>query len=504
MKTPFFTTALAAGLGLLLALLATGCDNPAGENDNNTAVTTREAVEEFYAAHSGILEKPAGMLVLDDEEAINAARQAYGSLSAETRALLSAEKACLDILKAKMEDLKSAAETGAFYTLHDLEIYLAAQSANDAETPYSIVYMGNETTKAIYRVLATAERYVDLNLGGSGVPGFIGGAEEGRAFIVSLILPDSLVEIQDGINGGEIFVGFDNLKSVYAAGVQKLGAFAFAGCPALAQVSLPAALSIGDSAFRGCLSLASVNLPAAITIGSNSFYGCTGLTRVNMPAAISIGDFVFRNCGSLTTINLPAAVSIGIGAFRDCGLTSISLPTAASLGNTAFQGCAGLTGITLPSVISIGMNTFYNCIGLVTINLSAVVSIGQSAFNGCASLTTVSVPKAVSLDMGAFRLCSSLETVSLPSATSIGQNTFYGCASLTTVTLGAVPPTIGNSIFSGTATAAKTITIKTPYPDLYANAGTPWSDKLGNNGVWVNFWDSSNTAANLTVALAPL
>jgi hypothetical protein len=505
MKKPFFTTALTGGLILLLALLAAGCDNLTDGNDNETVITAREAADEFYATHSVVLEKSAGMLVLDDEEPVNAARKAYGSLNAETRALLPAEKAHLDGLKEKLEDLKSAEERGVYYTLHDLESYLTEQPENDADTPYTVVYVGNETAKAIYRILAAAERYVDLNLGGSGVPGITGGTEEGRAFIVSLILPDSLEEIPDGIGGGEIFANFANLKSVYGAGVQKIGAYAFAACPVLASVSLPSAVSVGDSAFYGCVGLTAVNLPMVTTIGSTAFRACTGLTTISLPSVVSISaDYAFRGCVNLATVNLPSAVHIGTGAFRECGLTSLSLPVATTIGISSFLDCGSLATVSIPAAVSIGNFAFQNCSRLPAISMPEAVSIGQSTFSGCANLTTINVPKVVSISLGAFAGCSSLETISLPSAGSIVSGAFANCSGLTTVTLGAVPPTIGNNIFGGAATAAKTITIKTPYPALYTAAGTPWSDKLGNDTVWINFWDSSNTKGNLTVALEAL
>jgi hypothetical protein len=532
MNKPFVKAALAAGLGLLLALLAAGCDNPAGGNDDETTISAREAAQkaanEFYDAYSVILEKPAGMLVLDDEELINAAWKAYGSLNAEAKALLPAEKAHLDNLKAKLEALKSAADSSAYYTLHDLAAYLAKQPVNGADTPYTIVYMGNETAKALYNILAAAGRYVDLNLGGSSVQGFVSGTEEGRAFIVSLTLPDSLTEIRDGTSGNETFANFSNLKSVYAAGVQKLGAYAFAGgCPALAGVSLPAATTIGNNSFYGCTMLTAVNLPAATTLGSSSFYNCASLATLSLPSVVTInGTYAFRGCTNLAAISLPAAVFIGYGSFRESGITSLSLPAATTIDGYVFYDCDSLATVSFPVAVSIGNSAFRMCDSLIRADLPAAVSVGQYAFQGCTSLVTVNLVKASSIDMGVFQFCNSLATVSLPSVVSIGYGVFQSCTSLVTVSLpsvasldqyafqscinltevilGSVPPTIKTTIFYGAATTAKTITIKAPYPDLYTAAGTPWSDKMGDSSVWGTFWDTGATSLNLTVALGSL
>jgi hypothetical protein len=98
--------------------------------------------------------------------------------------------------------------------------------------------------------------------------------------------------------------------------------------------------------------------------------------------------------------------------------------------------------------------------------------------------------------------------ITLPKAEAIGNNTFTGCTGLVVVTLGTIPPTtMGTTIFSGTATSAKTITIKVPQLTLYREI-SPWKDKLGannNTGGANYFWDNNPaTRDNLTVALEVL
>jgi hypothetical protein len=152
---------------------------------------------------------------------------------------------------------------------------------------------------------------------------------------------------------------------------------------------------------------------------------------------------------------------------------------------------------------------FQNCVSLTTVSMPVATTIGEpaggSTFIGCTSLVTISLPAAVFISGSTFQSCSSLAAVSLPSIVSLGSGVFGSCASLTEVTLGAVPPaTIGANTFYGVATTAKTITIKTPYPDLYTTAGTPWSDKMGDSSTWGTFWDTTATRSNLTVALGSL
>jgi hypothetical protein len=539
MSIRYLHTGRFAGLCLMLALAFGACENPANGDDENpvtetaaAAAAAQNAADSFYDTHHGVLAMPADTLTLADADSVNAALEAYKGLRGDVKRLLSGEKAHLDLLKEKLDEMSGAAERGAYYTLTDVLGYLLEQPDNTAEAPYTVVYYGNETAIAFYRVLAAAGKYTALDLSKGGVYGFGNEEEAGRELIVSLILPDTMTEIPDGS-----FVDFASLKTVSAAGVITLGG-AFGQCPELTAIDLPKAVSIGGSAFSGCTGLTDINLPEAVTIGNLAFSGCTGLTTVDLPEITTIGNNAFQGCTSLATATLPKAASIGGAAFFGCtSLAAITLPEATSLGNNTFQGCTGLAivslpkittigtavfsgctslaAVSLPEVVTIGNNAFFGCTSLTNLtsvttsalSLPKAASIGTSAFSGCTGLTTFSsstLPKAASIGATAFSGCTGLITVILPEAASLGNNTFQGCTGLTTVTLGTVPPTIGTTIFSGAATTAKTITIKAPQLTLYTPV-SPWNNRLGLNSSNSNYWD--NTAAtrgNLTVALAVL
>jgi hypothetical protein len=350
MNTRWIRAGRLSGISLILILCFAGCDNPINESGSEgSANTAQEAADNFYIEHNAVLELPADMLVLDDEAPVNAALEAYRSLSAETRALLTAEKAHLDGLKGRLVWLKTSEENGVYYTTTGLLAYLAAQLDNTEDTPYTVVYMGNETAKALYNTLTVGGKYVDLDLSGSGVKVFAyGEEEEGRTFIVSLTLPDSLTETPDGTNAGPIFRDFTNLKTLSAAGLTRLGDSTFYSLAALTTVNLPKAAVIGNYAFAGCSSLAAVNLPHGVTNGTYAFQNCTGLTTVSLPKATAIDNYAFSGCSSLATVNLPEAGTIGQYAFPICtGLTSVCLRKAAAINNFAFQSCNSLAAITL-------------------------------------------------------------------------------------------------------------------------------------------------------------
>jgi hypothetical protein len=311
----------------------------------------------------------------------------------------------------------------------------------------------------LYNALAAARRYVDLDLSDTSVGGITAGNEEGRAFIVSLVLPDSLAEIPDGTNTARIFQGFSNLKTLSAAGVARVGEYTFTALTSLVSVNLPRATDIGNYAFRDCVNLATASLPKAETIGSSAFRNCSSLDA-SFPEAKTIGDYAFQDTLGASA---PNAETIGAYAFagRSKRIIMMSLSAVSTIGNFAFQGNT-IERIVLPNV----------------------VSIGSYAFEDCATLTTIRIPKA--------------ETV--------GSNAFRGCTALASITLGAMPPAIQTTarIFTGIATnPGKTITITAPQLTLYTAPTAPLRDKVNQaNSDAGYFWDNNtDTRDNLTVNL---
>ena len=80
----------------------------------------------------------------------------------------------------------------------------------------------------------------------------------------------------------------------------------------------------------------------AAVAGDYAFYGCSALTNVSLPNVTSIGSYTFQNCSHLESVNLPNATSIDSYAFNSCSaLTTVILRAnqVATLANTnAFTG----------------------------------------------------------------------------------------------------------------------------------------------------------------------
>jgi hypothetical protein len=362
----------------------------------------------------------------------------------------------------------------------------------------------------LYDTLATADKYVTLDLSTSGITewNYVRGYIDGKKKVISLLLPDGVTNLKDNsyVNYEEGFASFENLRSISGTGVVTFGN-AFVNCRLLTEINLPMATTIENGAFSGCNHLVELTLQSAKTIGYGAFEGCSRLSAINLPLVTVIHDNSFQGCFNLSEIAIPTVVSIGKLAFSECDLlTNIAIPAGTSIGDGAFSGCTSLsftltdignlstiengnilldnngtklvsypsasdivnipTGITLIGnyafassnlssinssvVTSIGENAFSHCNNLVEINLSSASMIGSNAFITCSKLTDVTLPNAVSIGSNAFALCSQLVTVNLPLATTFDNAAFLNCVNLSTLNI-PLAISIGGYIFEGCA-----------------------------------------------------
>ena len=126
----------------------------------------------------------------------------------------------------------------------------------------------------------------------------------------------------------------------------------FAGCSNLKTVLLPETLTEinmgGDGgygfygAFSDCSSLRTISIPSTVTtIGRESFSGCTSLENIILsPSVTWIGEAAFSHCTNLRSIILPGRLEhLGLFAFSNTALSSITIPeNLNSIGANAFSG----------------------------------------------------------------------------------------------------------------------------------------------------------------------
>lgn len=139
------------------------------------------------------------------------------------------------------------------------------------------------------------------------------------------------------------------------AGVTKVGNYAFSGCTALENVSLPNSVTeIGAYAFSECKALKSISLPSGLTqLNGQCFQYCASLTTVDIPDSVQkLSLYVFNNCTELQSVTIGDGVeTIGMGCFEYCSkLTKLNIPPKVTeLPNYFVSGCRLLVNLTIPA-----------------------------------------------------------------------------------------------------------------------------------------------------------
>ena len=198
------------------------------------------------------------------------------------------------------------------------------------------------------------------------------------------------------------------LTAVNSVGtVEKIGAYAFAGCTSLQKVDLTSTSTtslkeIGDYAFMDCTSLNGKNtsskpsetqllLPSTLQkYGKGMLKGCTSLTSVAMWGVIhELPDELCSGCVNLKTISMSSTIlkgieRIGEKAFYNCkGITSISwsnMPALKTVAESAYEGCSSLVQATFADQIqSLGNRCFYGTnLEMISFNGQKSPSFGKN------------------------------------------------------------------------------------------------------------------------------
>lgn len=195
--------------------------------------------------------------------------------------------------------------------------------------------------------------------------------ENGRAHITGYTGTDAVVTVPaliDGYTVSEIgmgaFIANEFLTEVILPnGLETIEFVAFAECPALKYIQIPASLiDIGVSAFSGCTSLEEFAIPpnaALKSIDYLAFYGCTNLSAIHVgegsPYYYDIDGVLLDRKGNLwiypegktdQTYTVPEDVTAISGRIWSEHLESVTIPDSVHriLGE-AFKGSKSLTTI---------------------------------------------------------------------------------------------------------------------------------------------------------------
>lgn len=279
-------------------------------------------------------------------------------------------------------------------------------------------------------------------------------------------------EILDGSNVslGTYLFGYsstsdknETLKTVVIGeGVTVIPDYAFKGCEALTDVTLPSTLTkLGYDVFART-GLVSIDLPESLTeISYSLFQDTTSLVSVTVPASVTlINTSAFENCVSLTSIVFAensSLTKISYKSFKDCdALVEIELPEGLTeIAWNAFENCDLLETISFPSTLTkIGDTTFKTCVSLKNVIFaegSVLTEIAYDAFRDCVSLVSVDLPDSLkTLGRAVFMGCTNLTHVGLPQNaefTTLDSNLFAGCTSLESIEIPDSVTTVSSTVF---------------------------------------------------------
>ena len=329
-------------------------------------------------------------------------------------------------------DLRVA--SGSKYKTLDKVIYtvdgdtITVVYVNDGDTALDLtaIHALENTTTAKIGAYALAGNDTVRSIVGADTITQIGNGAFENAKVQSLSLP-MVTKVGDS-------AFYNSALSEFAFGnaLTEIGNYAFA-YSALRSFSYSTSTSlaeIGDYAFAGCLALANITLPdGAKTMGNGVFYGCTALKTVVLPSVENMGAYTFMGCTALQKVDFgDTATTTGNYTFRNTPVTTVTLGTATQVGDYAFDGCSKLTTIALTNMTRIGNGAFRNCVALRDVDLSFATEIGKYAFYGCGELRTVDLAMLAQVGDYAFANCGKLAGVNMENAQTLGRQSFFGTA----------------------------------------------------------------------------
>ena len=276
--------------------------------------------------------------------------------------------------------------------------------------------------------------------------------------MTSVEMPDSVVNL------GEFAFSYSKLQKVrISESLTVLSTAAFLKTN-LKEVYIPDAVkAIENQAFQDC------QLLQTVIFGENSslkriedgdfvnrkgaFAGCTALKNIVLPNIESLGEYAFGGCSALPQIKIPASVSkMGKAVFMECTSLTVAEFEEGCILQTVpaytFQNCVSLATVTLSDAVrEIGTSAFESCISFSTLNFSEnsmLRTVGARAFYSCRSLKSMQLPSGVTyIDDFAYAF-SGLQTVMIPAGLqTLGKGAFGACEDLRTVTVAS-----GNTYFS--------------------------------------------------------
>lgn len=238
-----------------------------------------------------------------------------------------------------------------------------------------------------------------------------------------------------------------NEKRVTAIGNTSKKIGAFQDCTTLVSVVIPdGVIEIQDNAFQGCANLKTVKIPASVIfLGNYSFYNCPNLYSIYFEGnAPQVANYVVDPVPYLNIYHHEGMegwtnpwYDCSTSIYRESGEYYFKVNVDNTVTITKYIGKGGY--VVIPSEID-------------EMKVTAVGNASQStgAFQDCTTLVSVVIPEGVTeIQDNAFQSCSSLKTVTIPaSITVIWHCAFDDCPNLKSVYFEGDAPQTGNYVFS--------------------------------------------------------
>lgn len=301
----------------------------------------------------------------------------------------------------------------------DYTMELAVRLANGETTAYTMghetMIIGQEDEEGLFRYSFVGQNEIKITsvtncegevvvpetIEGATVVGLADNCFGGRGELGGVVLPSTLRFIGD--NAFNNCHGLGYVRFGENSQLEEIGAWAFAECHSLAEITLPAGMkTIGREAFVNCYGLESIVIPGGVTvIESSAFANCENLKNVVLSAGLkAIRDYAFANTG-IEEINLQdtGLEVLGEGAFENCHnlRSNVILNSVVEMGDRAFAECYSLESAVIGgSLTEIPAFTFETCYNLQSVTLPAKLeAFGDACFRNCHNLSDIEIPTSV-------------------------------------------------------------------------------------------------------------